>query len=186
MAHETRDRLLTAKRSHRRSDSVDARSTSAEETRGLLLAPNEAPVSRGCGGLVQPTGAPRIVSRSPTASRGPVPTRNPSAIMPPAVRSDDGVRRPPGWRDRALLRPLDGAACRRVPGEGEVTPGVMVDPRYVRRTRRRCGSLSTMTWSRHSRRIEPITECQEVPRQAGQGAVRWNVDRERGGHGREV
>jgi DNA-binding transcriptional LysR family regulator len=28
----------------------------------------------------------------------PVPTRNPSAIMPLAVRSDDGVRRPPGWR----------------------------------------------------------------------------------------
>ena len=29
---------------------------------------------------------------------GTVSTRNASAIMPPAVRSDDGVRRPPGWR----------------------------------------------------------------------------------------
>jgi predicted MFS family arabinose efflux permease len=27
-----------------------------------------------------------------------VSTRNASAIVPPAVRSDDGVRRPPGWR----------------------------------------------------------------------------------------
>jgi hypothetical protein len=30
--------------------------------------------------------------------------------------------------DFALLRPLDGAAGRRVPGEGEVAPGVMVIP----------------------------------------------------------
>ena len=30
--------------------------------------------------------------------------------------------------DFALLRPLDGAAGRRVPGEGEVAPGAMVIP----------------------------------------------------------
>ena len=64
----------------------------------------DALVAHIAGFQAQMPGARILLTSSIDAHHGAlrftwaVPTRNPSAIMPPAVRSDDGVRRPPGWR----------------------------------------------------------------------------------------
>jgi hypothetical protein len=62
--------------------------------RGLNSSRTDQPAAAGGAGTS--VGSPRWL-KSFGGRRG-VPTRNPSAIMPPAVRSDDGVRRPPAWR----------------------------------------------------------------------------------------
>jgi NAD(P)-dependent dehydrogenase (short-subunit alcohol dehydrogenase family) len=56
-----------------------------------------------------------------------LPETHPRSYRPPFVAMMESADLRDG-DDFALLRPLDGAASRRVPGEGEVAPGVMVIP----------------------------------------------------------
>ena len=60
-------------------------------------------------------------------SRVSLPETHPRLCRPPFVAMMESADLRDG-DDFALLRPLDGAASRRVPGEGEVAPGVMVIP----------------------------------------------------------
>jgi hypothetical protein len=63
-----------------------------------------------------------------------LPETHPGSCRPPFVAMMESADLRDG-DDFALLRPLDGAAGRRVSGEGEVAPGAMVIPRYIRRIR---------------------------------------------------
>jgi hypothetical protein len=74
--------------------------------------------------------------------------------------------------DLAHLRRLDGSAVRGILGESEVGPGVMVVREYAVRMGRRWRSLRTMTWSRQSRRIEPIRRSANGFCHGLRGAVR--------------
>src|SRR5256885_368248 len=59
---------------------------------------------------------------------------------------------PTAWTDRVSGESLANARCVRVP---------LSYCWYERSTCRRCRSLKTITWSRHSRRIEPIHMIEE-------------------------
>jgi len=62
------------------------------------------------------------------------------------------------WHDLAPLRRLDQPPVRRIFGEGEVGSGVVVVREVARQDVAQVArSLRTRTWSRHPRRIEPMS-----------------------------
>src|ERR1019366_8112703 len=53
-------------------------------------------------------------------------------------------------------------------------PRLIIVAAYPRRIRRRCASPNTIMWSRHSRRIEPMSLSTQAFCQGDRGAIGWS------------
>src|SRR3989442_10564982 len=75
------------------------------------------------------------------------------------------------WEDRAEFRRLDWPSARCVLVEREMGSCAVIVGSYAVSVRRRCRSLRTTIWSRHSRRTEPMSRSANGFCQGLQGAV---------------